>query len=115
MCLSRRRSAGRLARSVVHGMPGEPHFRSRSPTSSTAMASSPGRIRGVGCRSSSERRALVLSCMRILTADRMLILNVPNDPNDDVFSQVVTFECGHHPTFSSLEGWGEEYCSIVAG
>ena len=38
-----------------------------------------------------------------------------DDPDDDVFSRAVTFDGGHHPTFSSLEGWSEDYCAIVAG
>lgn len=52
-----------------------------------------------------------------LTADRTLVLNDPEDDEDDVFSQEVIFEGGPHPLFDGpfTDAQAEQYCAVVAG
>ena len=50
---------------------------------------------------------------------RILVVNDPDDPDDDEFFQEITFEHGPHPTFPGTaqfnEEWIADYCAIVAG
>ena len=50
-----------------------------------------------------------------LSVARTLVLNDPDDPDDDVFTQEVRWDRGDHPTFYGPEGWGDAFCAAVTG
>ena len=54
-----------------------------------------------------------------LSVARSLVLNDPDDPSDDEFTQAIVSEHGPHPTFFGSaqfnEDWIADYCAIVAG
>jgi hypothetical protein len=50
-----------------------------------------------------------------LSVARTFIANDPDDPEDDEFFQEVIYDRGKHPSFYSAQGWGEDFCAIVAG
>jgi hypothetical protein len=58
---------------------------------------------------------LIVRDVGTLSVARTLVLNDPDDPDDDVFTQEVRWDRGDHPTFYGPEGWGDAFCAAVTG